>query len=126
MDSEQIPSNQRRFGIFLTNSANLIAPQIFHIRKMIPDNWRDFFLFSMLSRRSDHKLLPASKLLLRERIKKPKKPGKKWVPGLLSYLLVSLKSFTVYPLKLQKIFYVYDSFTESIQPHFSLLLKKVG
>jgi len=31
MDSEQIPSNQRRFGIFLTNSANLIAPQIFHI-----------------------------------------------------------------------------------------------
>jgi len=44
---------------------------------MIPDNWRDFFLFSMLSRRSDHKLLPASKLLLRERIKKPKKPGEK-------------------------------------------------
>jgi len=44
---------------------------------MIPDNLRDFFLFSMLSRRSDHKLLPANKLLLRERIKKQKKPGEK-------------------------------------------------
>ncbi|MDR9794773.1 hypothetical protein Q8A72_18090, partial [Aeribacillus pallidus] len=53
-----------------------------------------------------------------------KNRAKKWVPGLLSYLLVSLKSFTVYPLKLQKIFYVYDSFTESIQPHFSLLFEK--